>query len=783
MFTRILAAFALVFALSVLAPAAFAQRVLIDLPAGTLADGIVKLSAQTGVSIGASGPLPARTIPAVRGRIDINEALSRMLAGSGWRAHRLTGRIWRIEPVYAPGPARRTAAIPPRQPFATAPAPAPDPDIVVTGRKRVELLGSADAAIMVVPGVRIDSRGAPMGSEMLATMIDGLTVTSLGSGRNRLFVRGVADSPFDGFGEASVGVVIDDARVTYDAPDPDLKLIDIDRVELLKGPQGPLYGSGALGGIYRVVTRKADLGQWEGSAAGGIDLVSHGGIGAHVQGMLNLPIVADVSAVRFVAYQTIEPGWINTTGGASNINRSMVSGGRLAVRVLPAGGWTVDLGGVLQAISARDSRYVDGSATYARSTRAREPHDVDFALGSATVAGQLGSLALTSVTSMSTQELQATYDSSASAVALGASVPAQYFDDRHYRVVNQEVRLASPAGGGLTWLAGLSFLDAATDASGQLTDRSGTRQILTLRRRVQEIAGFGEATVNWSGRLSATLGGRLFRSDLRDEKHESGKDGVIKRQKLHFAPSASLHWHDDAGHSLFARYAGSLRSGGAEANSAGSPDGSYGPDEISTGEIGARLQGRRLSVSVGTFLSYWSNVQADFLSSNGLVTTRNVGNAIDKGVEVSVDWRPEPRLAIAAGLIAHRGRLEHLNTTTAVGDDLRLPIAPDVTVRGSIDRRLDLGEWTVHAGLRANYVGSARLSFDPGLDRRIPARVGFGLGFTAERANWSLHLDADNLLDDSADSFGFGNPFSIRANPQRTPIRPRSLSLTIGRRF
>lgn len=83
----------------------------------------------------------------------------------------------------------------------------------------------------------------------VASDVEGLTLTALGPGRNRMFLRGVADSPFNGASQSTVALLVDDARLTYSAPDPDLRLVDVDRVEILKGPQGSLYGTGALGGI------------------------------------------------------------------------------------------------------------------------------------------------------------------------------------------------------------------------------------------------------------------------------------------------------------------------------------------------------------------------------------------------------------------------------------------------------------------------------------------------------------------------------------------------------
>src|SRR5690606_14816127 len=101
----------------------------------------------------------------------------------------------------------------------------------------------------------------------------------LGPGRNRLFLRGVADSPFSGESQSTVAVVLDEARVTYSAPDPDIRLVDVERVEVLKGPQGSYYGTGTLGGIYHIVTRRAQVDKTSLALSANVESVAHGGTG------------------------------------------------------------------------------------------------------------------------------------------------------------------------------------------------------------------------------------------------------------------------------------------------------------------------------------------------------------------------------------------------------------------------------------------------------------------------------------------------------------------------
>ncbi len=101
-----------------------------------------------------------------------------------------------------------------------------------------------------------------------------------------------------------------------------------------------------------------------------------------------------------------------------------------------------------------------------------------------------------------------------------------------------------------------------------------------------------------------------------------------------------------------------------------------------------------------------------------------------------------------------------------------MPVVPDLSGRLALTRAMDVGSWRVTPGLSANVAGASRLSFDAGLDRRMPAYVIGRLGVSADRDRLTFRADIDNLLDTGADSFAFGNPFSVRTTRQYTPVRP-----------
>ncbi|MCU6453406.1 TonB-dependent receptor [Sphingomonas sp. A2-49] len=776
MVTRFVYATALLASLLVTARADAQDRTFrVDVPAGDLTDALATFAAQTGTSIGTDGTLRGRTSVAVRGRMEAGEALRRMLARSGMRAERVGPSIWRLVALR-----RDEVATKPRLPDP------PAADIVVTGRKLSEALSRVAAPVSVFepsdagrpPGARADAHD-------VARAVEGLSLTNLGPGRDRPFIRGIADSPFNGFSQATVSVIVDDARVTYDAPEPGLRLVDVARVEVLKGPQGPLYGTGALGGVYRIVTNRPVLGAVDASATIGFDSVRGGGPGADATVMVNAPILGDTAAIRAVGYSAAQGGWVRNAGGRRDLNATSVEGARLTVRVAPAAGWTVDLGGALQRVSQRDSQYVDRDAEdLTRSMRIPEPSQGTFKLLSGTAEGSVGDARLTVSTSHAWQNRTETYAAAASASALGRADAQAYRDRRLHRVFDQEVRISSPPGRRVSWLAGASYLSATTLATGDLAgaDRVYSPFFL-LQREVTEAAVFADASAPLVSGLRLGGGGRLFRATTTDERREErGTPTTRAKASVVFTPSASLTYELAPDRLVYLRFGSAFRPGGLDP--ANARTGRYEADEVRSFDLGTRLllADGRLSLSGGAFRSTWADVQSDYLQLNGLVATRTAGNAEIMGTELSVEWRPSS-WRLRAGGAAQRARLESGVDGADLPKDRRLPVVPDLTGRLELGRTLDIAGIRSDLYVAADYVGRSRLSFDEGLDREMGGYATTRAGAAATIASLRIRIDVDNLLNARADRFAFGNPFMVRAEREYTPLRPRSIRLELSRRF
>lgn len=733
------------------------------------------------MAIGLEGALPPVHVRAVHGRLSPAEALRRMLAGTdlvarpvGPGSFRLTRRPARRDHVRAVSASSRHET--------QAPPVAPAGDIIVTARKRREALGESPLSLDVVGLSDSDVRHPMPDTGQVAAQADGLALTNLGPGRNRLFVRGVADSPFNGSSQSTVSLEIDEHRATYNAPDPDLRLVDVDRVEILKGPQGPLYGTGALGGIYHVVTRKPDLERSGGATTLTGALGESGTGGGGGSAVLNLPLVEGRLGLRIVGYGEADRGWINTATRLDS-NSMGVAGARVTLRYRPLADWTIDLSGVGQWLHVEDSQYVFAAHARRRDTSLTEPHDNDFRMLSGTVHGKLGGADLVAAASYVLHDVNSRLDASAMASVYGLTAPILYDDRQRYRLFDSEIHLSGGSETGFGWLAGLSYLNAIHRSDSAMVGVDGTSlmRVLDWLQRSEEGALFGEFGVPIAPRWRITGGARLSYSTVATERSIVSGVSDKARDKLGFTPSLTLSWRARPALFLYARYASAMRPGGL--SPIDTAQRSYRSDELWTAELAGRwTPSRATRVEAALFHTHWHDIQSDYLLDNGLVGTRNVGDGEIEGLDMSADLDLR-RWSVRGGALWQRARLTDPASGLGLIADRQLPVVPDVTLRFGLDRKLALGAWSGQAGVGLRYIGSARLSFDSDLDRRMGNYLLVDWAITARRGPWSVGLTLSNATDSRADSFAFGNPFSIRALPQYTPVPPRLARLTLSRRW
>ncbi len=234
-------------------------------------------------------------------------------------------------------------------------------EIVVTANKREEILHNVANSITAVTGRSLEYR-AMSDFKDFAAQVPGLQLQQISAGTNRLIVRGENA----GGGGALVGTVLDEIPLNFSTgnangstttTNPDT--YDMQRVEVLRGPQGTLYGAAAEGGLIKYVTNKPVLGAWQGGIEASGSTVSHGEAAGSIKGFVNIP-VSDTLALRATGYYEGLPGWKdNFVTGQKNINHGRRSGLRLSALWQPSTDLKVTLQGSMQQLHDSGSSYVD----------------------------------------------------------------------------------------------------------------------------------------------------------------------------------------------------------------------------------------------------------------------------------------------------------------------------------------------------------------------------------------------------------------------------------------
>lgn len=763
------------------------------LPAEPVDTALVRFGIQAGVSIGGF-PVPgcAGHSHGLIGVFTPSEALRRLLpAGCGFE--RVDARAYRIVPVRAAAPSPEQTPRPP-------PVTAQLTELIVTAEKRREPLRGSPFAVSVLTGREAERLGGKSFAD-IALQVAGVAETNLGPGRNKIFIRGISDGAFTGRTQSTVGLYLDDVPITYNAPDPDLRLADIERVEVLRGPQGTLYGSGSIGGIVRVVTARPDPTGLAAAVETEAKLTGRDEKAFGVEGMLNLPVLNGRGAVRAVAYLDQTAGYLDNPGlGLDDVNRGRRTGGRISALAALPGAWEAQVNLAHQAITTADSQYVQGSGELRRDARLREPHDNDFSLigGSIAHSGSTSNIRISGA--YIDHDISTRYDATG-AFDLSPQQVAAFDESQRVELWVAEAVISSAGAHRLRWLGGV-FGSHSRETSGGTLDASlsggAARSVFARRDHLTEGAVFGELTYEISHRLTATVGGRLFAS--RVETHADGFDlalppiaritGRLSHQG--FAPKLRLSYAIAPDIVLYAQAQDGYRAGGfnvpasADGMSGGPDAPTYRPDRLRSYELGgeATLFDRALTLRAAMFRAVWRNVQTDQYRGSGLPVTLNIGDGSNTGVELEAVWRLDSHWRLRLNGLLDEPQLTRSSNVFPARVDIGLPGVAKQT--GSVDlsyRRDIRAGLQIELSAQAAYVGRSFITFDGGT---AAAMGNYGLGrlsASLRGADWQARAYVANVTGAEGDTFAFGNPFSQARSRQATPLPPRTFGLAIGRRF
>jgi outer membrane receptor protein involved in Fe transport len=246
--------------------------------------------------------------------------------------------------------------------------------IIVTATRRAENLQDVSESISAFDTAAIEMRGLKQMDDY-AKFVPGLSLGVREPGGTTIVFRGVAASGLSFGSVSSSALYLDEQPITQSGRNPDPRLIDIERLEALRGPQGTLYGASSQSGTLRIITNKPDPTEFDAWVDGQVTSIQDGGTGYDVSAMLNVPLVADRLALRLVGFTAEDAGFIDNVlsdslGGTftnenvadDDVNSAETSGARLALRMDLTDDVDVTLGATFQDLSTDGHGDVDPGA-------------------------------------------------------------------------------------------------------------------------------------------------------------------------------------------------------------------------------------------------------------------------------------------------------------------------------------------------------------------------------------------------------------------------------------
>jgi len=741
----------------------------------------------------------------VKGALSPQEALSRILEGTPLLTRR--GDDGAIV-VYAAAAAAAAAAKP------SADEPQSLDSVTVTATRRREPVREIPMQVNVMKAETLERAGAKNLADYVAEQ-PGVSLTSSGSVGGILTMRGLTTGPVQGI--ATVGVYVDDVATGQSSSGAlagftplDMGMLDLNHIEVLRGPQGTLYGAGAMSGVLKYVTNQPDTMEFAGSVKFGTTWTQGGGQGYSTNAVLNVPIKEDVAAVRIAAFTDQIGGSYNAIGPAwgRNIDRGHTDGGRVSLLLTPTKELTVRLTGTVQDVKRKGLGFEDidkrtlrpWSLDRTRQLSSSEPYENKTQLFGLDVEYDFGWARLNSITSAqdvkiaNSVDLTALYGPVVTAMRLPVlSVPLASTVEQHR--ISQEFRLTSRSGTTIEWLAGvyLNRERGSNDGtvSANLGGGLGNKSFLTSTQfsRYREEAIYGDVTWNVTPALSFTGGVRLARNNQRYGSKQSGSligpvdsvaSGTSSESPTTYLAAAKYTLSDTS--NVYFRAASGYRPGGPNVLKADTDRNIVQPmfksDSLWSYELGykADLLDRKLSLEAALYDIEWRDVQQP-TRSGGFVFVTNAGGARIKGGELTLNWKPSKEWRFTANAALIDARL----TEDAKGLDARagtrLPQTPRFATTLGVMRNFSIADHPAYFGVSARYTGKRDAGY-PGSavipSIKMPAYTMVDLQAGIDFQRFSLAAYVRNLANKrgivSIDTGLVANPNMVQAAlaPSRT---------------
>lgn len=657
-------------------------------------------------------------------------------------------------------------------------------EIIVTAQKRRERLIDTPLSVSVVSSESLTRMGATQLRDF-ADSVPGLNFKTLGAGLTQISLRGVTTGNDV---SSTVGIYVDE--VPYGSSSGfasgaqtalDVGLFNLDRIEVLRGPQGTLYGASTMGGLLKYVTKRPDETRFGVEVQTGISDTREGGVSYQGAATVNAPIVTDKAALRVTGFYSRDGGYVDNLALSSKDHPSDIHGGRLDLLLTPGDALTIRLNGFLQDIS-RDG---EGTSDYAFSgvpldgsldqrRLFSEPFDQRFRLVSGTVTYDLRLATLTSVSSYQTARTEYVEDLSRAYVPLFASIGLPFSAvglalNPTTDKFTQELRLAAERTELFEWLIGGFYTHETSDSrvAFLLRDLAGQptpNNLLTLSApsRYEEYAAFGDLTWHLSDKFDVTGGVRYARNQQEFTQNGSGLligSTPTRRSSedvFTYLANARYRFSDHA--TAYLRYATGYRPGGPNyvANDpitglalAGE---TFEADHLKSYEAGIKAEtaDQRFGLDLAGYYINWSNIQILTARGGFSVYTNAPGGATVRGTELTLTARPIRALTVTGAFAYQRAQMSEADPDLGAAKGERLPNVPRFTAALNADYELPVESLQPAVGATLRYVDERTASFDDSTfpQYRLPDYVTVDLRAGVMLGSFNTQLYLRNLVDE-----------------------------------
>ncbi|HEY0683679.1 MAG TPA: TonB-dependent receptor [Steroidobacter sp.] len=691
----------------------------------------------------------------------------------------------------------------------------PVEEVIVTAQKRSERLIDTPLSVTALSSDNLAKIGATQFRDFADT-VPGLSFQTSGPGYTQISMRGVTVGQDAG---ATVGIYVDE--VPYGSSTSyarggqvtlDVGLFDLDRVEVLRGPQGTLYGASSMGGVIKYVTRQPDTSRFGMDVQTGVSSTHDGGVGYNGAVAVNAPLAADKAALRVSSFYSHEAGYVdNILRNEEDVNKSNVYGGRADLLLMPTDAVNIRISGFAQDIDRDGAPFadyrlngepVDGSLTQRRVFE--EPFDQSFRLLSGTVTYDAGPVTVTSVSSYQTSEtdfwLDNTISFASAARASGAPTAVATGIDDHSSTdkFTQEVRVASASSTSFEWLIGGFYTNEESEFTQDLMMLNAAGQPLpnnvftfSTPTIYEESAVFGDITWYLTSKLDVTAGVRYAKNRNRFEQIGTGTLGrtsprfYASDEVFTYLGNVRYRVSDHA--TAYIRYATGYRPGGPNVVSVATDRPTFEPDTLKNYEIGFKMESedRRFAAEVAAYYIDWNNIIVTFTQSGFAAKTNVPGGADIRGGELTLSARPFDGLSITTGVGYQDAQLSEANIRLRAAKGERLPTVPRYNANLNIDWELPWTSLQPLVGATARFVDDRTSSYNASTSipqYELPSYTTIDLRAGVTLGSVFTQFYVRNLFDERAQLMP--RLTSPLAGPMLLSIsQPRTMGLTASVKF